>query len=42
MLEEYIPHEMPAATIYSYPGLDGAMGTRDYALDASNVRVLRP
>ena len=41
-LEEYIPHEMPAATIDSYLWLYGAMGTLDRALDATDVRVPRP
>lgn len=41
-LEEYIPHEMPAATIDSYLWLYGAMGTLDLALDATDVGVPRP
>lgn len=41
-LEEYIPHEMPAATIDSYLWLYRAMGELHRALDAIDVEVPRP
>lgn len=41
-LEEYIPHEMPAATINSYLWLYDAMGDLHHALDAIDVEVPRP
>lgn len=41
-LEEYLPHEMPAATIDSYLWLYGAMGELHRALDAIDVRAPRP
>jgi Ser/Thr protein kinase RdoA (MazF antagonist) len=41
-LEEYIPHEMPAATIDSYTWLFGAMGELHRGLDTIDVRVPRP
>jgi Ser/Thr protein kinase RdoA (MazF antagonist) len=41
-LEEYIPHEMPAATIDSYRWLYGAMGELHRGLDTIDVRVPRP
>lgn len=41
-LEEYIPHDMPAATIDSYLWLFRAMGELHRALDATDMKVPRP